>query len=347
MITLIKRGKVYHARVNAEGKTTTITTRETDRTKARQALKDSGLENLHAAAKTHRLTNEGVTRILSGRKVTLEQAVDEWAEWMKSIRNSPRTVENSSASVRRFLADRGLAKDAPAGITLKAINAWLEGMEGTKYNTRRIALSPLSSFCEFCSAKGWSAGNPARLARIDADALTHEEKETKVREVFTQHEINRLLAGAEGFWKFAIRLSFETGLRLEDVACLEWASFETEGVVIVHTRKSDKRVALPISHELQVMLTEIPLLDGRYLFPEERQIQMSLTRRALLSTQFNRLCRRLSLKEGKSFHCLRHTRVTLWNKELRASGLTHEECMVKIGKMVGHTHTKTTEGYVH
>ena len=68
-----------------------------------------------------------------------------------------------------------------------------------------------------------------------------------------------------------MKFSAELGLRLGDICKLEWECFTTAGKIIVHTDKSNKRLELPINGELSELVTQIPVEDGTYLFPEQRQ----------------------------------------------------------------------------
>ena len=59
-------------------------------------------------------------------------------------------------------------------------------------NWRRGQRGALNKFFEFCQARGWMLTNPARLVRVSMDNLTHEQKETKQRNPFTEAEVQRL-----------------------------------------------------------------------------------------------------------------------------------------------------------
>ena len=194
----------------------------------------------------------------------------------------------------------------------------------------------------FCVAKGWSAGDPARLVRVNLGTLSHAQKEVTEREPFTEFEFKRLVNAlnkdGKMFWEFAVRLSWEIGLRLGDICNLEFDSFAKPGHIIVWTDKRDRRIAVPISKEIEELVTRIPLTSDKYLFPKERALNLDPKKRAILSVYFKRLAERQSIKD-KTFHCLRHACITRWAKEGKS--------LESIGKHVGHASTKTTEGYVH
>ena len=139
------------------------------------------------------------------------------------------------------------------------------------------------------------------------------------------------------FWQFAILISWEIGLRLGDICSLEWDCFTTPGRVTVWTDKRDRRISVPLSDELQQLITLIPLTSDQYLFPTER-VNIEQNKVAALSVFFKRLCEKVQITD-KSFHCLRHGCITRWAKEGKS--------LESIGKDVGHANTKTTAGYVH
>jgi integrase len=142
------------------------------------------------------------------------------------------------------------------------------------------------------------------------------------------------------FWEVAARLSWELALRISDAATLEWASFELAGHIVIWTKKRDKRIALPISDELSEFITTIPVNNARYVFPDQCELWNDHKKRAYLSVRFSHFLAQAGLEApGRTYHSLRHSRITLWKKQ----GVTLEQ----IAKDVGHSSTKTTKGYLH
>ena len=154
-----------------------------------------------------------------------------------------------------------------------------------------------------------------------------------------------MLAGFEGWWRWAVGISSATSLRLGDVCQLEHASFAVPGHLIVHTDKGLSRVLLPIDNAvtpgLAEILAEIPPTASPYLFPDEqRQYEDIKTGRPKFSVYFKRAVIALGLDAtGKSFHSLRHSAISRWN----AQGFSLDQCKT----YAGHASSKTTKGYVH
>jgi integrase len=107
------------------------------------------------------------------------------------------------------------------------------------------------------------------------------------------------------FWLFAVKCSAQTGLRLSDVANLEWRCFGEPGKLVVWMDKTNRRIEHVLSPELEEMVTQIPVSSPTHLFPEQHQIVSDVKRRALLSVQFKRICERIGIS-GKSYHSTRH-----------------------------------------
>jgi len=131
---------------------------------------------------------------------------------------------------------------------------------------------------------------------------------------------------------------------------LEWDAFGKVGVVIVTKNKRNKQLELPISPELADLVTTVPVISAKYLFPEQRALIVDVQRRAVLSMHFKRICERLGIK-GKSFHCLRHSvatsRFAKADKAALAKKLVDNLSLEEIVALLGHSSTDVTKGSVH
>jgi integrase len=337
-----------------EGKTKQISTRVKDADEARRVVKESGIEDLERAARAGRLTREAIGHITTGRKLTMAKAIAAWVEWMGHVGKAPKTISNNVTAVQSWVRDMKLETTPPSSITEKHISDWVNAKGGAKYLTRVLLLSGVRSFFSLCCSRGWSIGNPSMAVVVRRDTLDHKQLEPEVREPFNMQEIHRILKDCEErndfFWRFAVAAASELGLRLGAICQLEWDAFGKVGVVIVTKNKRNKRLELPISPELADVITTIPMMSAKYLFPEQRATILDQARRATLSTQFKRLCERLGIK-GKSFHCLRHSVATSKfakaDKAALAKKLVDNLSLEEIAALLGHSSIKTTKGYVH
>ena len=343
---------IYSVRFKgADGKTHLRTTKATSKGDAMIIVEDAGVAKLELAAKANALTAETVTAIVAGKKITAATAADQWLDWLRTNREIS-TVTNHGYYVAAWL-ERLDAKTWPiARLTEQHVDSYVNEKSDVTAATRGSRLAAICSFFMFCAARGYVVGNPAVLVEVRLRDLTHEQKEPKKRVPITADEYRRIMAWpAEEltlgkFMAAATAIGYWTGLRLADIARLEWPCF-TGTELIVWTGKRDKRVALPLSDPLigsgQLKMVLLGVAEdarpgARYLFPDAHKIATDPTDRAKLSVYYGRLLERVGI-EGKSFHCLRHAFVT----RLKKAGVTIEE----IGRAVGHSNTKTTEGYAH
>jgi len=149
------------------------------------------------------------------------------------------------------------------------------------------------------------------------------------------------------FWLFAVRLAAETGLRLSDIAALEWRSLARmeAGKLILWMEKTNQRIEHTISPALQNFIGDIPVVDADYVFPEQRSVIKDPAKRAGLSVQFARLCERVGIKD-RSFHRLRHFKAShdfaKMDKEALAAKLAQALSMEQIAALLGHASSKTS-----
>lgn len=319
-----------------------MSTKCSNRDDAVSVANQSGLKQAELAARAGKLTAEAISKILTGQRITLQGAMDAWLDRLSCRGRSPRTVHNYKLFVQSFVNEH--SEMMPSSVTEDHINDWLNDSALTqKAGSRMVKLTAMRSFMEYCGDKGWCVGNPANLVEVNYSLMTHEQKEPKQRIPFTDEEVDALLhhTHQEGleFWHAAILIGRYIGLRLGDIAGLEWACFEKPGKIIVWTDKHDRRVELPVEPErLSIEISTISRDDEAYLFPTQREMAESLERRAVLSTQFSRLCVTVGIA-GKSFHCLRHAFSTDCFK--RGQPIWY------IARSLGHSRESTTAGYIH
>jgi integrase len=345
-VKLIKINGVWNVRFKSEHGTKTLSTKCTDKTAAMKVVSEAGIEKLELAAMAGKLSREAVGRIVTGKRITMEQALDIYKEWMNTVGRSPKTIHNNVSTIKTWLAERKLGAFQPSAITEEHIDKWINDPESeTKSGTRSVNLAAIRSMFHMMCAKGWTFADPSALVEVRMNIMSHEQKEKAVRAPFTDAEYRLLMAelltngGTDSlFWRFAIASSYHMALRLGDICQLEWSCFKVPGYMSVWTDKRDRRVSLKIHDDVMALMTELPIESRSHLFPKQLKIITDPVKRAALSVQFKRLCDRCGIK-GKSFHCLRHSCITEWSR----LGKTLEQ----IAGDAGHSDTKTTEGYIH
>lgn len=368
--SLKKIDGVYHARVQAGGKTKWISTGSDNKAEAEKILAESGVEQINLALKAGQLTRKAIGQALAGMNLTCAKALEKYRE-MRLVSQSSKTVANHVSVVSQWMKAARTETLPPSAITPQHIGKWINHPKlAWKSSTRQVALASLRSFFIFCSDQGWIVSDPAQQVEIDYNVMSHEQKEGSDKQPFTDEEIKFLLSELRKdwkqagtgkhelfrdpedvlFWLVAVSIAKETGFRLSDVAMLEWRSFSKGGCVAVWTGKANRRVELPISDSLQELISEVPVNDPDYVFPAQRALMMNLKKRSFLSVQFGRLLERLNIKD-RSFHSLRHYKAThafaKMDKLTLAKKLAEVLTMEQIAALLGHASSKTTKGYIH
>ena len=278
----------------------------------------------------------------------------------------------------------------PTTITGTHIANWINDADKERgQGSRKVALGHIHTFFVFCCANGWVATDPSQAIGIDYSVLSHDQKEPAQRQPFTPDELSeRLTAYRKSelsdieremtrveqaseytdngkavklaklgrkhaelfFWLFAVRCSAQTGLRLSDIAGLEWRCFAEAGKLVVWMDKTNRRIEHLLPAELETMVTQIPMASQTHLFPEQHKIISDVRRRSLLSVQFKRICSHIGIL-GKSYHCTRHAAASekyhAIDKDDLAKRLAETLTMTQIKQLLGHSRVSMSKSYIH
>lgn len=298
------------------------------------------VEDLETVSSIVDLSHQVVTQIVAGKKVSVQDALAAWHEDMTASRFlTERTIHTNHQFLTHWAREMDLLDKPLTCVKPKHVSDYVN-RGGEQRTTAVRKLTAIRQFFGYCQDNGLMYRNPAgpTVCKVTYDVFKHEEKESKEKKVFSESEISTLLGSTDDpFWIAAILIGVRTGLRLGDIAKLEWSSLKDD-TLTVWTDKTNKRVVLPVDATLSEAFSRIRETDITYLFPTQREIASSPSRRALLSVQFSRLCDKAGIA-GKSFHSLRHT---------NATGLVQAgQSLEVIADRLGHSSTKTTQGYVH
>lgn len=326
-----------------DGRMHEVSTGQTSKAKARQVIKAAKIEELELAAKIGAVQREAVEKIVVGKKILIKDAIEQCLKWMNSIGKSPSTIANVERALLQWAEKTGSERMALRDLDEAAIDEWVNRDSPIKAGYRNVILAAFKNLCVFSAAKGWISRDPSTLVRVKYHLLTHEQKETTEKKLFTRHQIETLLAKTDPgtFWHSAIAIGAYTGLRLGDVCNLQWSCFSEDRTrMIVWTDKGNTRVDLPVDAPavLKKAIAAMPVLHDTWCFPDQREICIDPNRRGGLSMQFMRLLEKLGI-EGRSFHSFRHTYATEHHK----SG----EQLFKIRADLGHRSEVTTRRYIH
>lgn len=326
------------------------------------ALKASDHLSLDTLIKASGLSKSLIQQLIAKDKTTVQEAVNEWKQWITDLARSQRTAICHISYVDMWLHHAKFsAKTKIVDVTSQEISRFLNAKDGTKLATRRARMAALRNFFKFCTIRKYVTYDPSQEAGIKWDLLTHEQKETSVKLCFTDKELQAIddyllekivdLAGHEQtppvehrmataqFWRVATKLGRYSGLRLSDICGLEKASLKDPSKLIVWTAKKNTRVEQALIGKLTEAIALIPKSsDKRYVFPIQAEIHRDTSKRSKLSVQFMRICEACGI-EGKSFHCLRHQ----FASELNGEGKPIED----IAAALGHGSSESTKVYLH
>jgi integrase len=310
---------------------------------AKLLVKEAKIEEIESAAKIGALQREAIASIVSGGDVKMQDAIAEWKDYKANLAQSENTIFSQEAILQAFASRQKI--NSINQINESTISAYINEPGDVKLGAREQRLSAIKSLLQFSVAKCYILTDPSKLVAVDKSKLTHKKKEKKKRKPISEFEFHHIMKHAEHFNKQATALAWWTGMRLSDIARLEWDSIDFENrTLIVHTKKTDTRICLPLDHkllgggELVKLLADIEVSNKTYVFPQQCELDKDVSRRATLSTYYGRMLARLGI-EGKSFHSLRHSFVSRCRQE--------GESLEEVALWVGHSSAKTTEIYDH
>lgn len=330
------------------GKYHKVSTRRKVKAEAEAIVAAARADDLTTAAEIGVLSSKVVSILTRGQRKTVEGAMEDWIDAQRHRGYSENTIQASYYWVTKWANDGGHLGKLLSEIREEHIFNWVNREDSrAKANSRSTMLSMLRSFFDYCQDQGLNLGNPAALVRVDLSRLLHSQKEVEPRQPFLDQEIDLMMDKVKpgsgdrlesAFWYAAIGIGRWTGLRFSDICRLEWASFKNPGRICVWTIKRDKRVELPLEPEqLKIACDSIVRKNDVFCFPDQRSMSMIPEFYRSLLGEFKKI-REACLIFDRSFHCLRHTYIV----ECHKAGIP----MPHIAANVGHSSTRTTEGYL-
>jgi len=263
-------------------------------------------------------------------------SIQSWCEtWLqaKAIETGESTHDRYKRIVERFTDFLGAKSNRDLSTLQSNDIARFRNREAKELarGTANLSLKVLRVCFGEAVRQGLLAMNPA----VRVPILKTRDK--SARRAFTLLEIKRLLkaCGDDQEWRGLILFGLYLGQRLGDLAKLTWRALNLQtGEIAFTTRKTGRRIVLPLVQPLTDYLTTLPLGDNpnAFIFPN----LATHKRTASLSNQFRDILVDAGLveprshqatKKGRSqarelseisFHSLRHSAVTM----LKASGLS-------------------------
>jgi integrase len=280
---------------------------------------------------------------------------DAWQAWLdnpKKRNPGPATIQGYLSEWERFIkwtkgqSIKFLHELTPAMTEDYAADLWKSRVAPGTYNAH---VNFLKSLFRVLKTKAGIVANPW-------EEIPTLPKEREGRRMFTPDELKKVCETATGSLRYMIAVGLYTGMRLGDVVTLRWDAIRLEEgfieIMPMKTRRTNKKIRLPIHPVLEVMLKELRTRSkGEYLFPEDRvaygKDRCSITQKfqALLGdcgiktteTAASEHRRRAIIRTG--FHSLRHSFVSLC--------AANRVPQVAIMELVGHGSPAMTNLYSH
>jgi integrase len=336
-------------------------TKTTDR-KLAQKLADEW-EQLEKLAGKGRLTESHCRKVVAqmyertvGEPLHFRTAREYLTEWVESKKNETelRAYWKYYQIVHEFLNHVGIKADRLLReITPIDIRSWRDASKrkGLAAPTVNHAIKILRMPFKAAHDAGYIEINPCTKNSVRP---VKDDARNVAKDVFTPEQLAALISAAKSDnWKGAILCGAYTGLRLRDVADLEWGAIDwKEQKITVTTRKTRKDVTVPIHPQFASWLQKQTRGIGKApVFPT--LAGKSGAGKSGLSMQFKRIMERAGIRgrvlreaagagrsqSSLSFHSLRHT----FNAALANAGVSVEIRQ----KLTGHASPEMNAIYTH
>ena len=325
-------------------------------------------QQYEAAAKQKRTWRQ-VTKVLtqlheslSGHKIPVVSAREFAKQWLESkqLTLAPRSYAFYKSSVAKFLEHLGARADLPLSELSKS-----DILSYRAFLARTLHPQTANHELQIVRMLFRSARQDELIADDPAQYVESIRKKgiTSIRRAFTLSEIQAVLSVCDPEWKTLTLCGLYTGQRLSDLALLRWSNIDlVNDQLRFVTAKTGRTMILPIAPPLRKHLEALPSSDdpNSPLHPRAFAILTRSAGPSTLSNQFGEILLQVGLRSKNdrrndagdnqaqmrrysehalSFHCLRHTCVSL----LHAAGLPESVAM----EFSGHASTKAHKLYTH
>jgi integrase len=342
-----------------QGKQRRVSTKQTERKKAMKIAEQyEQISQRKLPVQTVRQTLAELAREAYGEafpSATVHQFIE---AWLKS--KAPPVVAQSThdfyrKSTKKFLEFLGRAAELDlSAVTRKMITEFRNQVaQKASATTTNHDLKAIKLIFRSAKRDGYIIENPGEFVESVRRKISDD-----ARRPFTVPEIRRVIEVADKEWKSLVQFGLYTGQRLADLATLRWDNIDLGRKEIrIKTRKTGKRLAIPIAPPLKTHIESLPAAREGYLHPKAAAKVTSQKRSGTLSNQFADLLAQAGLRDkaphrskgkgrdakrssnGLSFHALRHTAVSL----LKDAGIPEAVVM----ELVGHDSEAMSAHYTH
>ena len=355
--------KYFVARfIDFQGKRRNRSTRSTNRKEAQRIAEQFELaSNKKRTARQVRDVISALHKEITGEELTAHSFREYSESWLerKAPEVSAGTVGFYKGAIKKFSAFLGEKVEAE----IVEINA--DDILGFRnHEAKSLAPKTVNHDLKVLRMLFRSARRDKAIVEDPCEFVSVTKKgETKRRRPFSIPELRAVLDVADDEWRSMIRFGLYTGQRLGDIASLTWANVDLARQEIrLVTRKTGKTLILPIAEPLGAQLEKAPVSDSADapLHPRAFSIISAQGKSGHLSNQFADLLAQAGLREkkahrkssdsgvgrgvgsgtgGLSFHCIRHTAVSM----MKDAGIPEAAVM----ELVGHDSEQMSAHYTH
>ncbi len=183
----------YVAKITTPNGKRTIPLGVTTYTDAKKVSAGASIKEVELIAKTGKVSKELLAKVVLSKKLKAEDAITEFNQWL-STRSAPKHCHNVNLILQAWIVSAGIKSLPVHEIQEKHIDRWINDDSERKLSTRRLNLSCIRRFFDFCTIRNYAVNNPSAEVRIRHEKLSQAQKRADDREPFTEAEYNLLLA---------------------------------------------------------------------------------------------------------------------------------------------------------
>ena len=314
-----------------QGKQRRLSTKQTDRKKAMKVAEQyEQVSQCKLPVHNVRQTLTALAREAYGEtfpSATVRQFTE---AWLKS--KAPPVVAQSThdfyrKSAKKFLEFLGTAAELDLSAMTRKMMIEFRNQVAQKASatTTNHDLKAIKLIFRSAKRDGYIIEDPSEFVES-----VRRKTSDDARRPFTVPEIRKVIEVADKEWKSLVLFALYTGQRLADLATLRWDNIDlVRNEIRIQTRKTGKRLAIPIAPPLKTHIESLPAAREGHLHPKAAVTVTSQKRSGTLSNQFANLLAQAGLRDkaphrsrgkgrdakrssnGLSFHALRHTAVSL------------------------------------
>ena len=345
----------------ADGRRLKKSTKTTDPKLARKLADE--WEQLAKAGRAGRLTEAHCRKVIGemyertvGQPLHFHTARAYLLEWLEGTKDTiaTRSYFRYHQTIHEFLGHIGTkAEGLLSEITPIDVRSWRDALKrkGLSAPTVNGAIKVLRMPFKAAHDNGYIGINPCTKNSVRP---LRDEARNVAKDVFTPTQLAALINAAPSEdWKGAILCGYYTGLRLRDIADLQWSAINEQlHTITVTTRKTRKDVTVPIHPQFALWLRKQTHGIGKApVFPT--LVGKAGSGKSGLSMQFKRIMERAKIRgrllreatgDGRSqsslsFHSLRHS----FNAALANAGVGVEMRQ----ELTGHSSLEMNRLYTH